>query len=187
MKKILAAVLASLVLAPHAVRAETLKIGFVDVQRAVAEVEEGKSAKAKLKKELDDKRGALESRKGELEKLKADYDKQASVLSDDAKHGREQEMQKKLLELQGMYEESQQELSAKESEAMKGILGKMEGVIHEVSDSESFAFVLDKNSLLYAPAASDLTNEVIRKYNDKFGAGAGSAKNAATPPKKKGK
>ncbi len=170
-------------MAPKFARAETMKIGFVDVQRAISEVEEGKSAKARLKKELDEKKGALEMRKGDLQKMKEDFDKQEAVLSEEARRTRQQEMQKKLMELQGLYEESQQDLSSKESVAMKGILEKMEKVIHEVSEGEGFAFVLDKNSLLYAPAASDLTNEVIRRYNDSHG---GAAKSAAKPgPKKK--
>ncbi len=179
MKKIL--VLCAVLAAPVA-RAQ-VKIGFVDVQRAVAEVEEGKSAKARLKKELDDKRASLETKKGEFEKMREEYDKQSAVLSEEARRAREDEIRKKAIELQGLFEESQQDLSSKEAEAMKGILGKMETIIHDVSESEGLTFVLDKNSLLYAPAASDLTNEVIRRYNDKYG--APPAKKEAS--KKKGK
>jgi outer membrane protein len=55
-------------------------------------------------------------------------------------------------------------------------------VVAEVSDKENFTFVLDKAALLYAPAASDITNEVVRRYNERFG-GGGQAKAKAPPPK----
>jgi len=66
-------------------------------------------------------------------------------------------------------------------------------VVAEVSDRESFTFVLDKAALLYAPAASDVTNEVVRRYNERFGGGqaaksgkppAPAGKPAPPPPKK---
>jgi hypothetical protein len=53
--------------------------------------------------------------------------------------------------------------------------------------------VLDKAALLYAPAASDVTNEVVRRYNERFGVGqagktakspAPAGKQAPPPPKK---
>src|SRR2546430_2403748 len=65
--------------------AENMKIGYVDIQRAVQEVEEGKAARTRLQAELQQKRGDLEKKRADLEKMKADYDKQAPVLSDDAK------------------------------------------------------------------------------------------------------
>jgi hypothetical protein len=40
--------------------------------------------------------------------------------------------------------------------------------------------VLDKAALLYAPAASDVTNEVVRRYNERFG-GTPSGKAPAKP------
>jgi hypothetical protein len=52
-----------------------------------------------------------------------------------------------------------------------------------VSDKENFTFVLDKAALLYAPAASDVTNEVVRRYNERFGVGGEKPKAKAPPPK----
>src|SRR5205807_1383978 len=54
-------------------------------------------------------------------------------------------------------------------------------VVAEVSDRENFTFVLDKAALLYAPAASDVTNEVVRRYNERFGKGETKAAKSTTP------
>src|SRR5882724_7763885 len=143
--------------------AQAMKIGYVDVQRAVQEVEEGKAARSRLQAELQQKRSDLDKKRADLEKMKTDYDKQAPVLSDEAKR------------------QLQEELSGKEQEAMQTISKRLLQVVAEVSDRENFTFVLDKAALLYAPAASDVTNEVVRRYNERFGASQPKAK-AAPPP-----
>src|SRR5713226_4669917 len=163
----------SLLLAARAAHAEGMQIGYVDVQRAVQEVEEGKQARTRLKSELDQKRANLDQKRATLEKMKADYDKQAPVLSDDAKRKKQEDLQKAFAEAQTQAGEMQEELSGKEQEAMQTISKRLLQVVAEVSDRESFTFVLDKAALLYAPAASDITNEVVRRYNERFGATAG--------------
>ena len=164
--------------AVRAARAE--KIAYVDVQRAIQEVEEGKAAKARLRGELEAKRAEIETKRKDLETLKADYDRQAGVLTDEAKQTKMQELQKKYLEVQQLASKMQDELTGKEQEAMRSIGERMLQVVHEVSEKDGFTFVIDKQVLLYAPAASDITNEVVRRYNDKFHGGG----NAAAKPKK---
>ncbi len=163
-------------------RAQAVKIGYVDVQRAVQEVEEGKAARTRLKAELEKKRADLDQKRATLEKMKTDYDKQAPVLSDDAKKKKQEELQKAFIEAQNQASEMQEELSGKEQEAMSSISKRLLQVVAEVSDRENFTFVLDKAALLYAPAASDVTNEVVRRYNERFGSGAAPAGKA--PDKK---
>ena len=170
--------------APLAARAQGMKIGYVDVQRAVQEVEEGRQARARLKSELDQKRQNLDQKRATLEKMKADYDKQAPVLSEDAKRKKQEELQKAFIEAQNEAQQMQEELSGKEQEAMAGISKRLLQVVAEVSDKESFTFVLDKAALLYAPAASDVTNEVVRRYNERFGGGAKAAAKPAPAPAK---
>jgi len=160
--------------------AQGMKIGYVDVQRAVQEVEEGKAARSRLQSELQQKRADLEKKRADLEKMRADYDKQAPVLSDDAKRQRQEQLQKAFVDAQTSASQMQEELSGKEAEAMQSISKRLLQVVAEVSDRESFTFVLDKAALLYAPAASDVTNEVVRRYNERFGGGQ-AAKSAKSP------
>ena len=168
------------VLATRAAHAQSLKIGYVDVQRAVQEVEEGKAARSRLQAELQQKRADLDKKRADLEKMKAEYDKQAPVLSDDAKRQKQEQLQKAFVDAQSAASQMQEELSGKEQEAMQSISKRLLQVVAEVSDKENFTFVLDKAALLYAPAASDITNEVVRRYNDRFGGGQAKAK---APPK----
>jgi len=172
----------TLAIAARAASAQTMKIGYVDVQRAIQEVEEGKAARARLQAELQQKRGDIDKKRAELEKMRQDYDKQAPVLSDEAKKKRQEELQKAFVDAQNSAGQMQEELSGKEQEAMQSISKRLLQVVAEVSDRENFTFVLDKAALLYAPAASDITNEVVRRYNERFGAGQQPAKKSAAAP-----
>lgn len=165
----------SVLFAVRAAHAENLKIGYVDVQRAIQEVEEGKSARNRLKAELDQKRADLDKKRANLEKMKADYDKQAPVLAEDAKRKRQEELQKAFIEAQNEAGQMQEELSGKEQAAMQSISKRLLTVVAEISDKDNFSFVLDKAALLYAPAASDVTNEVVRRYNERYGTGTAGA------------
>ncbi|MGZ6125958.1 MAG: OmpH family outer membrane protein [Myxococcales bacterium] len=172
----------AVVVATRGAFAQGMKIGYVDVQRAVQEVEEGKAARSRLQAELQQKRTDLDKKRADLEKMKTDYEKQAPVLSEDAKRQKQEQLQKAFVEAQTAAGQMQEELSGKEQEAMQSISKRLLQVVAEVSDKENFTFVLDKAALLYAPAASDITNEVVRRYNERFG-GGGQAKAKAPPPK----
>ena len=147
-------VFAVALVAARAAHAQGMKIGYVDVQRAVQEVEEGKAARSRLQAELKEKRADLDKKRADLEKMKADYDKQAPVLSEDAKRQKQEQLQKAFLEAQSAAGQMQEELSGKEQEAMQSISKRLLQVVAELSDKENFTFVLDKAALLYAPAAA---------------------------------
>src|SRR5882757_8817230 len=172
----------AVLVAARSAYAQAMKIGYVDVQRAVQEVEEGKAARSRLQAELQQKRSDLDKKRADLEKMKTDYDKQAPVLSDEAKRQRQEQLQKAFVEAQTAAGQMQEELSGKEQEAMQTISKRLLQVVAELSDRENFTFVLDKTALLYAPAASDITNEVVRRYNERFGTGQAAKKAAAAPP-----
>ena len=57
-------------LAPLTIYAEEIKLGYVDLQRALNDSEAGKTAKEKFKGEVDKAEQSLEKRKNEVEKLK---------------------------------------------------------------------------------------------------------------------
>ena len=172
-------------LASRAARAE--KIGYVDVQRVILEVEEGKAAKARLKTEVDSKRAELQKKEKELAEMKADYDRQAGVLTDEAKKAKEQEMQKTYMAAQQLARQMQEDLAGKEEEAMRSISEKLMVVIQEVSEREGFTFVIKKDALMHGPASADITNDIVRRYNDRFSKSATAAKKPkkSTKPEKK--
>jgi outer membrane protein len=168
--------LLALALAPALAHAEQ-KLGVVDLQRALNEVDEGKAAKALLKKDFDEKQKQLDLKKAEFDKLQADLEKQAVVMSDAAKKERATDLDRRARELQGLFVQLQKDLSDRERDATKGIFDRMGNIVREIAEAEGFTVVLERGAgVVYAPPALDLTNELIRKYNARHPPGSGGAK-----------
>jgi len=179
------ALAAALLAAPAA--AET-KIGYVDFQRALNEVEEGKGARASLKRDFDEKQKILDKEKADLERMQGDFEKQAAVMNDDAKRDRIVEIEKRGREAAMKLQQFQKELSEREREVTRGIFDKMVAITREISDAEGFTLVFEKNDsgLVVAPSSLDLTNELVRKYNARHkGPGEAAAAPAKKPAEKK--
>ena len=178
----------ALALAPLAARAAEPKLGYVELQRALEEIDEGKAAKAQLKKDFDEKQKQLDQRTDEVKRLDADFQKQAMVMAPDAKAAKAAEIDRKKMEVQQFFVGLQQDLAGREREVTRGIFDKLIGVVRELAEAEGFTMVLDRSSVLYAPPSLDVTNELVRKYNARYGAGkaAAPAKKADAPaPTKK--
>ncbi len=145
-------------------------IGYVNLQRAILEVEEGKRAKAQLKVTFEKKQAELQKREAELMKLKEALEREASAASDAANRQKVIEFQNKMMELQKVFMEEQKGLAELEQGALSGITTKMRGVIDEIGKAGGYTLILEvqDSRLLYAKTHLDLTNEVIRKYNQKF-------------------
>ncbi len=178
-------VLAAIALAiavPQAARAAELKIGYVNLQQAVSEVDEGKAARETLKKEFDAKQKPLDDKQNELKRMKDDLDKQMVVMSDDAKREKAVEFERKVNEMQQLYVQMQKDLQEREREMMKVIFDKMEAVIKDIAAAEGYGYVFEQQNagLMVAPPQANMTQELVRRYNAKYKAGA-PAKKAAAP------
>jgi outer membrane protein len=148
--------------------AEEMKLGVVDLQRALNECEEGAAAKANLKKEFDEKQRQLDVKKTELEKMQADLQAQAAMMKDDVKMQKAQEFQKKAMEAQQMYMQHQQDLAKREQEATAGIFQKMGAILQTMAEEGGYTAILERTAVPFAKPSLDVTNELIRRYNDSY-------------------
>lgn len=149
---------------------DDMLIGYVDIQRALLEVNEGKRAKDQLKATFDEKQKRLSGQEEKLKKMKDDLDKESIVKVDEATQKKKDEFQKALLELQQTFMKEQKELQEAEGKLTSGITDKMRKIIAEIGDQGGYTLILESSGtrMLYAKPHLDLTNEVIRKYNAKY-------------------
>lgn len=143
------------------------KIAYVDLQRALLEVEDGKKAKAKLKKEFDNKQSELDKKQAAVKKMKDDLEAGAMMMTEDAKRGKAMELQKQMYELQQLYLQLQGDLSQKEAEATKKIFDRMGKIIEQIGKEKKYDLILEKSesSVLYALPTMDITSDLIKRYN----------------------
>lgn len=167
------------------VRAEEVKIGYVDLRRALYETEDGRKARATLKKVFDQKQKELDEQQEEVKRAIEDLNKKKTLLPADTVRQKEAEMQERIGKVQQTYMRHQQDLAGKEEEATAPIVDRLQRIIGKIAAGENFTMILDKSAgVVFAKPHLDLTNEVIRRYNSGEEKGAGAASKKAADPKK---
>lgn len=143
------------------------KIVYVDLQRALLEVEDGKKAKAKLKKEFDQKQKELDAKQNAVKKMKDELESGAMMMTEDTKRTKAMELQQQMYELQQLYLALQGDLSQKEATETKKIFDRMGKLLETLGKEKGYDVILEKteSSVLYAKPGSDVTDELIKRYN----------------------
>jgi len=164
-KKALFIAVAFLVI-PSLLFAKEIKIGVVDLNRALNQSERGKKAKEELKKEFQKKTKEIEAKKAEVDALREELEKKGSLLSPTAKKKKEEEYRAKLRELKHLIDDSKAELATKESELSSQILKELIKLIRDKAKKEGYSLILEKNGgVIYCDPSWDLTRELIRTYD----------------------
>lgn len=174
----------ALVLFASAASAAEFKAAYVDIQRAVQEVDEGKAAKSRLQALADQKQKGFEKEQTALKAEVEAFQKQSATMDDKVRSAKEQELQKKTYEVMQKAEKLRQELAESERKELGSIFPKMEQLLGQIAQRDGFTMVFDKSGsgLAYAPPALDLTNDLIRMYNNQYK--SGPAPKAPEAPKK---
>jgi len=176
-------------LAPSAVAHAEFKIAVVDMQRALHETEDGRKAKATLKKLFEDRQKTLDKQQNDLKTLKESLDKQHNILTPDVLAKKQEELQKAFMELQQTYGDYQRELQTKEGELTRDIIERMQRIMRRVGQTEGYSLVLERNEsgVVFVTSNYDLTDVLIQRYNAGEGkeTTAAAAPAAATTPKAK--
>jgi len=185
--KSLISLLFALVLTVSSLATADVKLGYVDLQRALVEVEEGRAAKTRLQGEVEKRKKEFEQEQAKLRDDKAILDKQGAMMSEEVRNQKFTELQKRLFELTQKAEKLQAELGDSERKELKKIFEKMDPIIATIAQRELLTMVFEKtdSGLVYAPASLDLTNELVRTYNSQYpvkGAGSKPAPKPAPAP-----
>ena len=146
---------------------ERMKIGYVDIQRAIAESTGGKRAKERFQAQVKKAEADLLKEKQELDRLKSDLDKKGQLMREDERRNMEADLQKRVVNYQRTAGDYQQDLRQKESEIMSEILKELEVIVNEVGKSEKFMLILERSQILYADQGVDITSKVIDLYNSR--------------------
>ncbi|RMF44973.1 MAG: OmpH family outer membrane protein [Deltaproteobacteria bacterium] len=168
MKKfmIVLAILAAVCVGGNAVAAD-LKVGYVDLQKVLNDSAAGRSAKEEIGKKVKEYEIQVQARQKELQAAKEEREKQALLLSDEARAKKEREYQQKLKDLQRFTKDIRDDLQMRDADATKKILEQVLKVVREFGEKEGYTLILEKNesSLIYASESIDLTDTILKLYN----------------------
>ncbi len=146
---------------------DSVRIGYVDFNRALNEVSDGVSAKKRLKDEFREKQQRLDILQAELTAMKDDLDRDRMLVSAEAIAAKEKQYREKFLDVQQRYADFKRQMADREAHLTEDILQKLRDIVRSIGDKESYALILEKSQdvVLYAPSARDLTDRVIAEYN----------------------
>ncbi len=152
----------------HTLAAAPLKIGFVDLNRALNESETGIRSKNLLEAEGRQKQQELKLEQEELQKNVQEL-RDNLLLKPEAKHQKEVALKQQEQALVQKSRRFEQELRQKERQFTEKIFKELKAVIRTVAKKEKFDLVLEKNAaevILYmSNTTADLTEQVIDHYN----------------------
>lgn len=148
-------------------KAEGYKFGYVDFNRALNEVEEGKRTKSSLKAEFEKKQKKLEFMQKELKTMQTDLEKQKLILSVEAMKKKEESFRNKFIEVNQKLAQYREEMAKRELEATGKILTKLRDIVRKIGRKEGYTMILEKSQdvVIYSPNGADLTSRVIKQFN----------------------
>jgi len=144
-----------------------IKIGTVDVQKAVNECNAGKEAKKVLMREAEKFQALVAQKQRELQEMKESLEKQGLMLNPEARAAKEKELQTKLRDFQRWGEDMQNELNQKQIEMERNVSMGIVKVLQEIGANEGYTLILQKNEniVLFTSKPIDITDQVIKAYD----------------------
>ena len=161
------------------------KIGIINFAGAIQATKDGQKASADLNAKFAPVRDKLQKKQTEIESDKARLSSGANVMSADQKEKLMREIDQKTTSLNRDAQDAQADVDQESGKIMQELGGRMMAVLNKYAKDKGYALVLDISSqqspVLYAP--DDLTEEIIKLYDQNAPAPAsGAAAPASTPP-----
>ena len=148
--------------APLALGAEELKIGYVNLAKIFDGYERTKASEGDLEKQGKQKDAELQGRLNELKKLREGLE----LLNDQAREAKTREIEQKSDDLQRFKNTTLRELGRERQKLADSILQDIQRAITEYAKANGFALMLQQDKVvLYGQPAYDVTDEVLKALN----------------------
>jgi len=161
------------------------KIAVINIRNAIVATAEGKQAQAQLQSQFAPKQNELQTLQKQIEDLQRRMSEGARTLSDDEKAKLQREGELFSRRLQRGNDDLNEELNAAQGELVDGIGRKMLEVLDRYSRENGYTAVLDTSAqgspVVYGSSQSDITQEIVRLYDQAYPIKAASSAAPAAP------
>ena len=146
------------------------KIGFVDAERAVVTVDEGRIKVKELEDWATPQRERVERLAQRASELGEQFEAQRHVASPENLSQLEQDAAQARRAFEEARRSFERELEQKQNEFLAEVAVKVGRVASDYAEANDFdaVFVLKAQPLVYVSESADLTDTVIRLYNERF-------------------
>jgi outer membrane protein len=169
----------------HAQAAASSKVAIIHVQNAILQTKDGQKAQGDLNAKFTPKKSQLEKKQNDILALQDQMKKGSATMSDDAKNKIAREIDANQKGLQRESEDFESDVQQEEGKIMQDLGQKMMDVIIKYATQNGFSMVVDVSNpqtpVLWADPSVDITNEIIKLYDQAHPGTGASAPTAAKP------
>lgn len=147
---------------------QELKVGFVNLQKAMSQSQRGQAARETFRADIKDKQDALAKEKAAIDKQRKDLEKQAVLMKASERAKAQRRLQLRARDWERSMRDVREELALRERELTDEILKDLQKIIGELGKTGKFTMILERSQLLYTDKGTDVTDEVIKLYNERY-------------------
>jgi len=148
--------------------ADVAKIGVVEFQRLFENSDAGKEIKAEINEKGKKMEAELKEKGAEIEELKKRLEREALVMSKEMREQKEREFRIKVNDIKTLQKKYEAELQGIQKKLMRELQSETIKIIDEIGKSGGYLMIMEKRGVLYSPSTIDITDEVIKKFNQQY-------------------
>jgi outer membrane protein len=151
--------------------ADASKIGLVDFQKILDNSTAGKAAQAEINKKGEAMESEIKKMGEEVESLKNNLEREALVMSREAREEKERELRMKISDFRDLQARHVQTFKEAERELVQKIQVEVMDLLKEIGAKGNYQLILERreSGSLYFLDSMDLTDQIIEAYNKKTG------------------
>ena len=183
MKKFLVSLAVAALAAPMFAQGAPQRVAVIDVQKILATSNPGKAAYERLKKLQDDRMARAQKMDDDIKALDNEINSKKLSLSEDKLTEMQKQLSDKKIAMQRYAQDADREVTDARDKALAELQTKIMPVIDQIGKEMGLAAIFNKfeSGLVYASDAIDITDTVIKRFNDASGAPAAAAAPAKKP------
>lgn len=154
----------------NAFAADVAKIGIIDLQKILSTSDAGKQAQQKIAVKGQELQADLEAKAAALTEEQERYNREAAVMSSEARSEKERELKIKKLDFDDLKEKYESDFNVYNQELVNQFKLDVLSAVDKIGKKEGYTIILEKSSsgVVYFPSTIDLTDKVILQYNEDF-------------------
>jgi outer membrane protein len=155
------------------------KVGVINVRQAIVATAEGKQASAELQTQFASRQSELETLNKQVNDVRQQLATNQTTWSDEQKQRATVQGQRLAQQLERKNTEMQEDVNAAQGEVIDKIGRKMMDVLDRYARENGYTAILDSSAqnspILYASSNVDITQDIIRLYDQAYPIKAGAA------------
>lgn len=165
-KLVISALIAlTMICGPLTALAADLKIGVVDSNSILANSAEGKRVQESIKAKADELSRPLGAKRQDLTRQVEEFQKQSSLMKEDARRAKSQELEKKMADFDKQASDADKQLGQFRQSQFAPLYKKIEQALQQVAQEEKLDLIVDKGMVLAINNKSlDYTDKVRAKF-----------------------